>query len=101
MTNSDIPIFNENTETRNYLINLYNNCDVFTLHQLINLVDDRYYKIIELINSSVALSEEFIEAYDIVDNTIMYGFGENEDDIHYNSSNVLMKVVKKIIDQNF
>ena len=96
MTNSDIPIFNEDNETCNYLINIYNNCNTYTLHQFINLIDDRYYKIIELINSSIVLTEEFKEAYDIVNNQVIYGFTE-----HVYNDNVLIKIIKKIIDYNF
>jgi hypothetical protein len=97
MTNSDIPIFNENNETRNYLINIYNNHNTYTLHQLINKVDDRYYKILELINSSEDIKKEFNEAYDSVDYEIMYSFTGN----NYINDNALIKIIKKIIDYNF
>jgi len=58
---------NDDIEIRNYLIDIKNNFNNYTLRDLISKIDDRYYKILQLINNNIMLTQEFNNCYDIID----------------------------------
>lgn len=96
MTN-DYDYTNTDTELRNCLININNNYNNYSLRVLIRKIDVNYYKILEMINNDIMLSEDFKYRYDVIDNIVS--------DNSYNDNNIyditivfnMMNVIEKII----
>jgi len=89
---------NDDIEIRNYLIDISNNFNNYSLRDLISKIDERYYKIIQLINNDINLTQEFNYCYDVIDTIVS--------DISYNDNIVydiyiivnMINVIRKIID---